>query len=117
MHNVATLTRRLRRVTILTAVRTKGVRMYHIHIVRSSRREEKCTRDMIVDWKELRSLRSLPDRHVADPETVEAHFRYGQVPGCLACVLTGLRQTSPANFFTEMLVSLPTLHKKKRISD
>ena len=117
MHNVATLTVKLRRGIILTTVRTKGARMYYTHIVRSSRREETCTRDMIVDWKELRSLRSLPDRHVADPETVEAHVRYGQVPSRPACVLTGLRQASPANCFAEMLVSLPTLHKKNRDSD
>ena len=71
---------------------------------------------MIVHSKELRSLRS-PDRHVAGPETVEAHFRYGQVPSRPACVLTGLRQTTPASFFTAMLVSLPNLHKKKGDSD
>ena len=72
---------------------------------------------MIVEWKELRSLRCLPDRHVADPEIVEARFCYLQAPGRPACVLTGLRQTTPASFFTAMLVSLPNLHKKKGDSD
>ena len=115
MHNVATLTIRLHRVTILTAVRTKDVRMYHIHIVRSPRRKEKCTRDRIVDWKELRSLRSLPDRHVADPEIVEARFCYLQAPSRPACVLTGLRQTTPAPFFhsNARVSSKPTLEEER----